>query len=177
MLSSTFKDLREYRAIAEKCLQDKEFYVDWMEADGARPGVDVIASSLEKVEKADGYVLVLGERYGTPIEDRDRNPDGLSTTHLEYRRALAAGIPVAVVILDKSCWPRLDREPDDLWNRRNAFEEEAKGGDLFGFVERHEDFTEHLLKAADGLHAAFSRPGAPDPKPAPEPEKPSTFQP
>jgi hypothetical protein len=164
MLSSTFLDLRALRAKAEECLQDKGFFVDWMEADGARPGYDVLSSSRQKVDRADGYLLVIGERYGTPVEDTERNPDHLSTTHLEYRWALEAGIPIAVVTLDDKCWPRIERETDDLWNRRNAFAKEAKGRAIHGYVESEGEFKEHILKAADGLHDYFRERGTLSPK-------------
>jgi len=48
-------------------------------------------SCLEDVAACDLYVLIVGHRYGfQPPQD---NPEGLSITHLEFRRAGQCGIP------------------------------------------------------------------------------------
>src|SRR6185295_13510711 len=48
-------------------------------------------SCLDDVGGCDLYVLILGHRYGfVPADD---NPDGLSITQLEFRRAGQCGIP------------------------------------------------------------------------------------
>jgi len=51
---------------------------------------------LEDVEGCDIYVLILGHRYGHQPEAD--NPENLSITHLEYRRAKAKGIPTIVLL-------------------------------------------------------------------------------
>jgi hypothetical protein len=87
-VSSTIADLkRERRAV-----------MDWLVAAGHqpvhsyRPDSDTVQTScLGDVATCDLYVLILGHRYGAqPAQD---NPEGLSITHLEYRRAGEAGIP------------------------------------------------------------------------------------
>jgi hypothetical protein len=81
-VSSTVADLkRERRAVME-----------WLVAAGHLPvhsylpnSESVRDSCLEDVDSCDVYVLILGHRYGfQPAED---NPEGLSITHLEFRRA------------------------------------------------------------------------------------------
>ena len=56
------------------------------------PDSDTVRDScLDDVDTCDLYVLILGHRYGfQPAED---NPEGLSITHLEFRRAGQSGIP------------------------------------------------------------------------------------
>ena len=56
------------------------------------PDSDTVrASCLDDVAACDLYVLIAGHRYGfVPAQD---NPEGLSITHLEFRRAGEAGIP------------------------------------------------------------------------------------
>ena len=87
-VSSTIADLkRERRAV-----------MDWLVAAGHQPvhsyqpNSDTVRDScLDDVDTCDLYVLILGHRYGfRPAED---NPEGLSITHLEFRRAGQSGIP------------------------------------------------------------------------------------
>ena len=60
--------------------------------DSYLPDSDTVRDScLEDVGTCDLYVLIVGHRYGfQPPED---NPEGLSITHLEFRRAGECGIP------------------------------------------------------------------------------------
>ena len=87
-VSSTIADLkRERRAV-----------MDWLVAAGHQPvhsyqpNSDTVRDScLDDVDTCDLYVLILGHRYGfRPAAD---NPEGLSITHLEFRRAGQSGIP------------------------------------------------------------------------------------
>jgi hypothetical protein len=87
-VSSTIADLkRERRAV-----------MDWLVTAGHQPvhsyrpdSATVQASSLGDVATCDLYVLIVGHRYG--FQPSEGNPEGLSITHLEYRRAGQAGIP------------------------------------------------------------------------------------
>ena len=87
-VSSTIADLTEERRAV----------LDWLRlarhqaVDSYLPDSDTVRDScLEDVAACDLYVLILGHRYGfQPAED---NPEGLSITHLEFRRAGECGIP------------------------------------------------------------------------------------
>jgi tetratricopeptide (TPR) repeat protein len=87
-VSSTIADLkRERRAV-----------MDWLVAAGHqvvhsyRPNSDTVRDScLDDVDTSDLYVLILGHRYG--FQPPDDNPEGLSITHLEFRRAGQSGRP------------------------------------------------------------------------------------
>ena len=87
-VSSTIADLkRERRAV-----------MDWLVAARHQavhsylPDSDTVRDScLDDVDKCDLYVLILGHRYG--FQPADDNPEGLSITHLEFRRAGQCGIP------------------------------------------------------------------------------------
>ena len=87
-VSSTVADLkRERRAV-----------MDWLVAAGHQPvhsyqpnSGTVRDSCLDDVDTCDLYVLIAGHRYGSrPVAD---NPEGLSITHLEFRRAGQSSIP------------------------------------------------------------------------------------
>jgi Domain of unknown function (DUF4062)/Tetratricopeptide repeat len=87
-VSSTIADLTEERRAV----------LDWLRlarhqaVDSYLPGSDTVRQScLEDVGASDLYVLIVGHRYGfQPLED---NLEGLSITHLEFRRAGECGIP------------------------------------------------------------------------------------
>ena len=87
-VSSTIADLaRERRAV-----------MDWLVAaqhqvvHSYRPNSETVRGScLDDVGTCDLYVLILGHRYG--FQPADDNPEGLSITQLEFRRAGECGIP------------------------------------------------------------------------------------
>jgi len=87
-VSSTLADLTEERRAV----------LDWLRlarhqaVDSYLPDSDTVRDScLDDVGMCDLYVLIMGHRYGfQPPED---NPEGLSITHLEFRRAGECGIP------------------------------------------------------------------------------------
>jgi Domain of unknown function (DUF4062) len=87
-VSSTVADLEaERRAVT-----------DWLVAAGHQPvhsyrpdSETVRKSCLDDIEGCDLYVLILGHRYG--FQPEEGNPETLSITHLEFRRAKQSGIP------------------------------------------------------------------------------------
>jgi len=107
--------------------------MEWLVAAGHQPvhsylpNSDTIRDScLDDVDKSDLYVLVAGHRYGSrPPHD---NPEGLSITHLEFRRAGQSGKPrIALLrtsIPDVSLSDLTD--PQQL-ARVSAFREEVAG--------------------------------------------------
>jgi len=87
-LSSTIADLTEERRAV----------LDWMRlarhqvVDSYLPDGDTVRDScLADIAECDLYVLILGHRYG--FQPPDDNPEGLSITQLEFRRAGQCGIP------------------------------------------------------------------------------------
>lgn len=94
-LSSTFSDLRPERRAVEEILHrlsTTEFR--GMEYFGSRPETPV-ETSLAEVRRADVYLAVIGERYGT-ID----SVSGKSITELEYRTASAEGKPCLIYLQD-----------------------------------------------------------------------------
>jgi hypothetical protein len=77
---------------------ERQAVLDWLRlarhqaVDSYLPDSNTVRQScLEDIAACDLYVLILGHRYGfQPAED---NPEGLSITHLEFRRAGECGIP------------------------------------------------------------------------------------
>ena len=92
-VSSTIVDLK----------QERQAVVDWLRAarhqavDSYLPDSDTVRDScLEDVDSCDLYVLIAGHRYG--FQPPDGNPEGLSITHLEFRRAGRSGIPRVALV-------------------------------------------------------------------------------
>jgi hypothetical protein len=92
-VSSTVADLK----------QERQAVMDWLVAARHQPvhsyvpsSDTVWASCLDDVDACDLYVLILGDRYGFVPDDG--NPEGLSITHLEFRRARQSGIPPIVLL-------------------------------------------------------------------------------
>src|SRR5215471_16277728 len=92
-VSSTILDLK----------QERQAVVDWLRAarhqavDSYLPDSETVRDScLDDVGTCDLYVLILGHRYG--FQPADGNPDGLSITHLEFRRAGQCGIPRVALV-------------------------------------------------------------------------------
>jgi hypothetical protein len=87
-VSSTVIDLKpERRAV-----------LDWLRlarhqaVDSYLPDSETVRESyLDAVAACDLYMVILGHRYG--FQPTDGNPDGLSITHLEFRRAGECGVP------------------------------------------------------------------------------------
>src|SRR5215470_15978400 len=92
-LSSTIADLkRERRAV-----------LDWLRlarqqaVDSYLPNSETVqVSSLDDVAGCDLYVLIMGHRWG--FVPGDGNPEGLSITQLEFRRAGECGIPRVALV-------------------------------------------------------------------------------
>ena len=87
-VSSTIIDLK----------QERQAVVDWLRAarhqavDSYLPDSDTVRDScLDDVGTCELYVLILGHRYG--FQPPDKNPEGVSITQLEFRRAGECGIP------------------------------------------------------------------------------------
>jgi Domain of unknown function (DUF4062)/Tetratricopeptide repeat len=87
-VSSTIADLKRERQVV----------LDWLRlarhqaVDSYLPNSETVQdSSLDDVAGCDLYVLIVGHRYG--FVPADGNPDGLSITQLEFRRAGKCGIP------------------------------------------------------------------------------------
>jgi hypothetical protein len=98
MLSSTYKELAGHREAVRDAMLRQDFFPVSMENDSALPDHTLITASLGKVDEADGYVGLLGYRYGQTPEDA-LNPEKLSLTELEFRRAVERKIPICMFLM------------------------------------------------------------------------------
>jgi uncharacterized short protein YbdD (DUF466 family) len=99
MLSSTYKELAEHRQAVQQALLSQQLFPVAMENDAALPEHDLVSASLAKVDEAEAYVGLISYRYGQIPENSERNPNKLSLTELEFRRALERKIPICMFIM------------------------------------------------------------------------------
>ena len=99
MLSSTYVELREHRQAVRETMLGQRMFPLAMEDDAAIPELDLIGASLAKVDQAVAYVGLISYRFGQRPVDPVRNPEGLSLTELEFRRAVERGIPVCTFVM------------------------------------------------------------------------------
>ncbi len=101
MLSSTSKDLPDHRAQGARAAARAGYYVVQMENLTAMPqGNDAISVSMAMVEEAEVYIGIIGMRYGFRPKDA-RNPNEISITEMEYRRAKELEMPILIFIMDE----------------------------------------------------------------------------
>ena len=163
-VSSTIADLK----------QERQAVLDWLRAarhqavDSYLPDSDTVRDScLEDVGTCDLYVLILGHRYGfQPPKD---NPEGLSITQLEFRRAGKCGIPrIALVRTSIPDVSLSDMEDPDRAALVSAFRAEvarevraAEFSDLQGLIQGlSTGVLAALEKLGRGRGAAGGGPGA-----------------
>ncbi len=97
MISSTSKDLPDHRKqIVDAALRCKLNPLAMEQ--GTATNEDAIAFSLRLVDEAEIYVGVFAHRYGY-IPDDARNPDKVSITEMEYRRARERNIPILIFVM------------------------------------------------------------------------------
>ncbi len=166
-LSSTVLDLKDERRAVS----------DWLIAADHQPMHSYVADSetvrescLDDIARCDLYVLLVGHRYGY-IPEQD-NPDGLSITHLEFRRAGELGLPR--IALMRTSVPDIQHS-DLLDSKRNlrlqAFHAEvrqtlrpAEFNDAADLIAALSAAVPRALRASpDSADAAVRRPQAPSP--------------
>ena len=107
-VSSTSKDLEEYRAAIKDQIARRDLLFRGMEHFGADPGNRAPAKRIvEEVRAADIYVGVFGVRYGS-IDPAT----GISMTELEFNEADSSGKPMLLYVIRDSAPVRVsDIEP------------------------------------------------------------------
>ncbi len=106
-LSSTYKDLKDYRRAVYEGLRKSGHEVKLME-DYAAADQRPVDKCLKDVEAADIYIGLFAFRYGYIPPSHHNNPNSLSITELEYRHAEALGKPHLTFVAAKSCGMDLD---------------------------------------------------------------------
>ncbi len=164
MLSSTSNDLPEHRQQAADAARRAGFAVEQMENLTARLQTeDAISVSMEMVDKSEVYVGIFGMRYGFRPPDKTRNPDDISITEMEYRRAQELGMPILIFLMhEEHPGPNIDGksaaeakkitdaffEGDPIGMKKlEAFKEDLGKNHIVGFFKSAEDLRTLVLQA------------------------------
>jgi hypothetical protein len=105
LLSSTYQDLRDYRAAVDQALRRMGHDVIGMEQYVAEQSTP-LDRCLRDVRTADLYLVIVAWRYGYAPIDEKLNPAKLSITELEFEEAVEHGKPILAFLLDPEApWP------------------------------------------------------------------------
>src|SRR6185295_6879867 len=106
-ISSTYKDLIEYRAAAIRAVEGTNYQAGKMEVFCARPD-DPLVACLKEVEQSHLFIGIYALHYGF-------TPDGanISITEMEYLHARELGKEIYCFILDEENQPWLKKLIDD----------------------------------------------------------------
>jgi len=142
-LSSTARDLAEYRDAAYKAIEGLD---DWhcvrMEDFGARDWT-FYDFSLVKVAECDLFVGIVGHLYGSCPKGSEQ-----SYTEREYEAAVAAGIPRLVFIAPEDFpLPANLREPEEKWRRHRALRERVSQARICDTFTSPEDLARRVVQA------------------------------
>src|ERR1017187_4183845 len=169
MLSSTFRDLTAHRDAVLAATPSYDMLPVAMEYDAALSADDLISASLKKVEQSDAYVGIIGYRYGQIPICGERNPQKLSLTELEFRRAMELKKPICMFLMSPT---HLVPAGDSQGERRNkaklaAFRKLATKGRIYAEFNSLEDLRAKALLSLPALQKVLSEA---NPAPAPPPQ-------
>lgn len=162
MVSSTYSDLAGHRAALIDLIEAAGFKAVVMEPDSAKPGTDIIDSSLAKVRDAAALVVMISHRYGQTPECARRNPNRVSISELEFEEAIRLERPIVLFLMgDDHPVTRKDVESDDDKRKKlQAFRERAKRVDpdhalhrIYATFESLDDFKIKAGKSVSDLRA------------------------
>lgn len=106
-ISSTYKDLIDYRAAAIRAVEGTNYQASKMEVFGARPD-EPLEACLKEVQESDLFIGIYALRYGFIPEGAD-----ISITEMEYVHAKKLGRPIYCFILDEENQPWLQKWVED----------------------------------------------------------------
>jgi tetratricopeptide (TPR) repeat protein len=168
MISSTTINLPEHRREVSEAIHRMGHTPVWMESGTAEWNSDAIKLSLEMVERSQVYIGIFALRYGFIVDDPVRNPNCLSITELEYRRARELGIPTFIYIAKKTHpfeEDQIDFEPESR-EKLNRLKSELVSCAIVGFFNDAAELRSLVLQS---LHELQVKPrdlvGPPAPRP------------
>lgn len=146
MISST-RDLLEHRKQVMEAILRMSMYPIGVEYPPASPE-DALDISLKVVDKAEIYLGIFAHRYGY-IPDTPKNPDKVSITELEYRRALERDIPRLIFIMgDEHPLSAKDLETDpESAAKLLRFKNNLKASHVVNFFNSPEQLREQVIAA------------------------------
>ena len=97
MISSTARDLPLHREQVQSACHRLQVFASEMMENLTAENANAVEVSLRLVDQADVYIGIFAHRYGF-VPDYD-NPDGISITEMEYKRAVERKIPCLIFFM------------------------------------------------------------------------------
>ena len=139
-ISSTYEDLKEERRKVQDTILSMQQFPVGMEMFSAADEEqwEIIR---ETIDSSDYYVLIIGYRYGSVIEDGEYA--GISYTQKEFRYALEQKIPVLAFLIDKDVAVTLDKTEQDVDKKEKLkqFIKEVQSGRMVQWWTSKEDLA------------------------------------
>ena len=169
MISSTARDLPDHRTQAKAAIEQCGAVALVMENLPASPN-DAITDSLKLVDEAEYYVGIFAHRYGY-VPDSPRNPDRISITEMEYRRAVERNIPRLIFLVGDGHDPLPEDESPDGAAKLRKLKDHLQTTYVVNFFTSPEDLRGHVLHALIellGFNVRHQPPPLPDPGTLPD---------
>lgn len=157
-ISSTYEDLKEERRKVQDTILSMYQFPIGMEMFSAADEEqwEIIQ---ETIDSSDYYVLIIGHRYGSVIENGEYA--GISYTQKEFRYALDKQIPILAFLIDSSVAVIPEKMEQNISKRRklDAFIEEVKKGRTVQWWTSEEDLATKVMNSLNKQFARGKRPG------------------
>jgi len=159
MLSSTYVELKDHRHADREAKLSQQTFPVAMENDAALADQDLIDASLAKVDESDGYVGLISYRYGQTPVCPERNPQCLSLTELEFRRALERKIPICMFIMhDDHPVPKRELEKAQVDREKyESFLQLAKKDRIYAEFKSVDDLKAKAVQSLVKLREALGK--------------------
>ena len=166
MISSTYSDLKVHREAVSDALLRLGFFPLGMEYDSSKAGIDIIKSSLGMVNRAHAYIGIISHRYGGVPVDESRNPNRLSITEIEYRRAVERRIPIYIYLMsDEHPVTKDGVEPVEAYRAKlERLIAEAKARSICATFSSVEELASRVLQSMSDLRMEWAEPRHPWPQ-------------
>lgn len=157
-ISSTYEDLKEERKRVQDTILSMYQFPIGMEMFSAADEEqwEIIR---ETIDSSDYYVLIIGHRYGSVIEEGEYV--GISYTRKEFRYAVERKIPVLAFLIDDSVAITPDKMEQDASRREKLeqFKDEVKNGRMVQWWTSKDDLANKVSIALTKEINRGKRPG------------------
>ena len=157
-ISSTYEDLKEERKKVQDTILSMYQFPIGMEMFSAADEEqwEIIR---ETIDSSDYYILIIGHRYGSVIEQGEYA--GISYTQKEFRYALEQKIPVLAFLMDDSVAITPDKMEQDASRREKLeqFKDEVKNGRMVQWWTSKDDLAIKVMNSLNKQIGRKNRPG------------------
>ena len=145
-ISSTYEDLKAERQKVQDAILSMYHFPIGMEMFSAGDE-EQWQTIQETIDSSDYYILLIGHRYGTTIEEGEYA--GISYTQKEYRYAVSKNIPVIAFFIDDKVPVTLDKTEQNALKKKKleAFKKEVKDKRMVEWWSNPDDLAAKVMNA------------------------------